>query len=410
MYGHIDASLIVAFVERWQLDTSSFHMSFGEMSIMLHDVWQILRIPIDGAMVTADASVEELQSCVMELFSMTRAELQKGHYFNGGIRAASVLEYCQGDRIADAQAIAWTFLMLGCTLFMDKNGDLIRPSYLLEVQNSVAGAIGLSWGSAALAYLYRHIGIASRGDCGQITGCLTLLQAWIYEYFPCFRPQWEGVTLDPAMPRACMWPSIPLEKSGDRLKSYRVWIDELTADEVMWMPYGPDVITHTPRTIYAGWIRYRDVIEPYMLGICLRQLGYMKTIPRPILRPLKSIRPWSSLKYRVEVPPDMAEDLWTSFPEACMLILSWFTLARTHSDCEEQYMPWYCLHSHPQLLPDMLEPGPVIHTRSNSEVWVSHSANWGEGALDAMNLFDEDVAAEWRQSYDQILDAWNSAK
>ncbi|XP_065871940.1 uncharacterized protein [Euphorbia lathyris] len=207
-----------------------------------------------------------------------------------------------------------------------------------------------------------------------------------------------------------MWPSIALEKSDDRLRSYRARLDRLTADEVMWMPYGPDAITDIPRTTYAEWIRYRDVIEPYMLGRCLRQLGYVQTIPRPILRPLKSVLPSSNLKYRVEVPADMTEDLWTSFPEAVVLVLSRFTLARTPSDCEEQYMPWYYLHSHPRLLPEMPAPGPTIHTRSNSEVWVSRFANWGEGALEAMNLLDEDVATEWRQSYDQILDAWHSAK
>ncbi|XP_065864128.1 protein MAINTENANCE OF MERISTEMS-like isoform X2 [Euphorbia lathyris] len=410
MYSHIDAPLITAFAERWQPDTSSFHMPFGEMSILLHDVWKILRIPIDGAMVTAELSPDELQSCVMDLFGLTRAELMVGHYFSGGIRAASVMELCRGDRIPDAQATAWTWLMLGSTLFVDKSGDRIRPSCLLEVQDSAAGAMGFSWGSAALAYLYRHLGIASRGDCGQITGCLTLLQAWIYEYFPCFRPHREGVTVDPDLPRASMWPSIALEKTDDRLRSYRVRIDRLTADEVMWMPYGPDAITGTPRTTYTGWIRYRDVIEPYMPGRCLRQLGYVQTIPRPILRPSKAVRPWSSLRYRVEVPPVMAQDCWDSFPEAAVLTLSRFTPARIPSACEDQYMHWYTRHSHPHLLQEITAPAPTVHTRSNSEIWVRRLSNWGEGVLDVLKGHDEEDAAEWRQSLEQIMGAWHLAK
>ncbi|XP_065851219.1 protein MAINTENANCE OF MERISTEMS-like [Euphorbia lathyris] len=392
MHSHIDAALITAFVERWQPDTSSFHM------------------PFDGAMVTADATVDELKECVMDLFGATRVELDSRHYASGGIRAASIMERCGGDRIPETQAIAWTWLMLGSTLFVDKSGDRIRPSCLLEVQDSAAGAVGLSWGSAALAYLYRHLGIATRGDCGQMTGCMTLLQSWIYEYFPCFRPHREAVTVDPDLPRASLWPSISMEKSDERLRAFRARLDVLTADEVMWMPYGPDAITETPRTLYSGWIRYRDVIEPYMPGRCLRQLGHVQTIPRPILQPSKAVRPWTSLKYRVEVPAVMVQGIWDSFPQSSVLILSVFTPAHTPSDCEDQYMHWYTRHSHPRLLPEIVAPGPAVYTRSNSEIWVSRLSGWGETVLDHMSHLDEDAAIVYRQSLEEIMDAWHLAK
>ncbi|XP_065860031.1 uncharacterized protein [Euphorbia lathyris] len=42
MFRNLDTPLLTAFVERWQPDTNSFHMPFGEMTIQLHDVWQIL--------------------------------------------------------------------------------------------------------------------------------------------------------------------------------------------------------------------------------------------------------------------------------------------------------------------------------------------------------------------------------
>ena len=38
MHQHIDNALISAFVERWQPDTKTFHMPWGEMTIMLYDV------------------------------------------------------------------------------------------------------------------------------------------------------------------------------------------------------------------------------------------------------------------------------------------------------------------------------------------------------------------------------------
>ncbi|CAI0550262.1 unnamed protein product [Linum tenue] len=48
MMQHLDIALLSAFVERWQPDTNTFHMPFGEFSILLHDVHHILRIPVDG--------------------------------------------------------------------------------------------------------------------------------------------------------------------------------------------------------------------------------------------------------------------------------------------------------------------------------------------------------------------------
>ncbi|CAI0398726.1 unnamed protein product [Linum tenue] len=58
MMQHLDMALLSAFVERWQPDTNTFHMPFGEISILLHDVHHILRIPVDG----------ELSTCRLERF------------------------------------------------------------------------------------------------------------------------------------------------------------------------------------------------------------------------------------------------------------------------------------------------------------------------------------------------------
>ncbi|XP_065853434.1 protein MAINTENANCE OF MERISTEMS-like isoform X2 [Euphorbia lathyris] len=368
MYPHIDMPLISAFVERWQPDTSSFHMPFGEITIMLHDVWQILRIPIEGRLVTADEGSYELQASCMELFEVTREELLTRHYRDGEVFASSVMEMCTGDRIAETEAIGWMWLMFGSTLFIDKSGDRIRPSCLSELQNGLDDVIGCSWGSAALAYLYRQLGIASRGDCGQITGCLTLLQAWIYEYFPCFRVQREGVPVGSDIPRARMWTSGPQEKSDDRLRSFRFRIDRLTAGEVMWMPYGPDIVSCIPRTAYTGWIRYRDMMEPYMPGRCLRQLGFVQTVPMPIIRPSKAVRAWTCSRYRVEHPHVVGDDSWRLFPESCSLMLSRYTPAWSPSSCDDSYMTWYTRYSHPHLMNEIHAPPPVVLTRSNSEI------------------------------------------
>lgn len=232
MFRHLDIPLISAFVERWQPDTNTFHMPFGEVTILVHDVWQILRVPVEGALVTADPDAHQLQCVCMELLGVDREQLTTHHWRSGGVLTDSILSLCGAQRSSETQAIAWMWMLLGSTLFVDKSGNRVRPSILNELKDGVEGIETYSWGAATLAYLYRQLGIASRGDCQGIAGCLTLLQAWIYEYFPCFRPHRDRLAIDEGAPRACSWSVRAEDKSDRRLCALRARLDQLTADEV----------------------------------------------------------------------------------------------------------------------------------------------------------------------------------
>ncbi|WCJ44042.1 hypothetical protein M5689_024735 [Euphorbia peplus] len=63
---------------------------------------------------------------------------------------------------ADTHAIAWMWLLLGCTIFINKSGCQIKPSCLLEIKDILDGVEKYSLGSANLA-LYRQLGVASVG-------------------------------------------------------------------------------------------------------------------------------------------------------------------------------------------------------------------------------------------------------
>lgn len=202
---------------------------------MLHDVWRILRIPVDGRVVSLDGrDVGQLKAAAMEVLGVTMEALMTSHWQGGGVLADSVIRRLEGaGRHENAEAIGWIWVLLGATLFVDKSGNRIRPSCLLEVIDGVGTAHEYSWGSAALAYLYRQLGVASRGDSQGICGCLTLLQAWIYEYFPCFRPHRERMVVgDSEAPRACVWSAQAEGKDVGRLHSIRRRLDQLTASEV----------------------------------------------------------------------------------------------------------------------------------------------------------------------------------
>jgi len=236
MFPYLDMPLISAFVERWQPDTNTFHMPFGEMTIMLHDVFQILRIPVDGRLVSAQGSTSELRCYVAELLGVTPDGLARDTalWSGGGVGIDSLEDLCRRarpPRADDTQLTAYLFLMLGAVLFVDKSGCRIRPRDLLEARDPET-VREYSWGSATLAYLYRQLGIASRADCSGIAGCLTLLQAWIYEYFPAFRPHRERKIIEEGHPRSGMWAVRSEDKSEGRLRSIRARLDRMTASEV----------------------------------------------------------------------------------------------------------------------------------------------------------------------------------
>ena len=51
-YKFVNKVIVSAFVERWQPETNTFHLPFGEMSPTLDDVSVILGIPVIGKSVS----------------------------------------------------------------------------------------------------------------------------------------------------------------------------------------------------------------------------------------------------------------------------------------------------------------------------------------------------------------------
>ena len=63
----IDHGLITTLVERWQLETYTFHLPYGEMSITLQDVEVIFGLPIDGKVLFGPTVVGDWRQLCMEL-------------------------------------------------------------------------------------------------------------------------------------------------------------------------------------------------------------------------------------------------------------------------------------------------------------------------------------------------------
>ncbi|KAH6827913.1 hypothetical protein C2S53_014875 [Perilla frutescens var. hirtella] len=196
------ATGIEAFVERWHPETNSFHLPFGEMNITLDDVYCLTGLSIEGRPV-----------------EFVREDVAGGQH----MLHSRFSELASSDDDFEAVYTASAFLVytLGCTLFTDKTGDRITCNYLrlFEDPNQFEG---YAWGVAALAFLYRQLGVA-----------LTLLKAWIYEHFPTIgRPQ-QNANYCAGQPYAMRWAQQAHGAvSEEVVKAFRAQLDTLRAEDV----------------------------------------------------------------------------------------------------------------------------------------------------------------------------------
>ncbi|XP_057250660.1 protein MAIN-LIKE 1-like [Beta vulgaris subsp. vulgaris] len=181
MFPHHNAPLISAFVERWHPETNSFHLPFGEMTITLHDVSLILGLPINGLAINHPMQQKEsrnsLFSFIGKLLNIDTKEIEFEHA-HGGIKLSKIRETLMDPKNeygADDLARGFLVTLLGSTLFIDKIVD--RASTLLfPLVRDLVSVKSYSWASAALAYLYRELGKATRAETKQLAGSSTLLE------------------------------------------------------------------------------------------------------------------------------------------------------------------------------------------------------------------------------------------
>ncbi|XP_057526176.1 serine/threonine-protein phosphatase 7 long form homolog [Amaranthus tricolor] len=77
---------------------------------------------------------------------------------------------------------AYLLYLIGAVLFSNKTGNRVQLLYLTLLDAPWEVISGYSWGSAALAYLYRRLCEASRKNVKEIAGPLITLQLWAWEH------------------------------------------------------------------------------------------------------------------------------------------------------------------------------------------------------------------------------------
>ncbi|RYR02451.1 hypothetical protein Ahy_B06g081243 [Arachis hypogaea] len=128
-------------------------------------------------------------------------------------------------------ARAYIMMLLSTQLFGDKSANRVHIRWLPFVAN-LDGMRRYSWGSAALAWLYRCMCRVANRNVTNLAGPLQLLQSWIFWRFPSLRPAGFEVF---SFPLASRWSAYlpPNDGKEQRVIRYRLALDRLTARDVI---------------------------------------------------------------------------------------------------------------------------------------------------------------------------------
>jgi len=193
-YSQIDHVLCSAFVEKWQEETSCFHLPFGEVTVTLDDVSCLLHLH-NNCMILSDRSTtraEAIEMMIEHLGADPRDTLKEVTDKKGGHARFSYLRIIFKERLLEQlqayneydmvfmrqlqeQALRIYFLyLLRITLFTSKSVHYVDVSYLKYFRDLELAA-GYAWGAAALSHLYMELSDASHYNTNHLSGYLFLL-------------------------------------------------------------------------------------------------------------------------------------------------------------------------------------------------------------------------------------------
>lgn len=181
----LNAPLLSAFIERWQPDTNTFHMPFGEMTITLHDVAMIMGIKVDG-LPLPHASDNTVLALTARVLHTTVRHVKEWFMLSGvkfkEIRERQTVKEGEMGMPPSIHAVCYLMYLLGGTLFVNRSQDKTRPDWI-HIIHDIERVSQYAWGAATLCYLYRSLGQTSRRETRQMSGCLILLEVFEINIF-----------------------------------------------------------------------------------------------------------------------------------------------------------------------------------------------------------------------------------
>ncbi|KAK1618872.1 hypothetical protein QYE76_024389 [Lolium multiflorum] len=250
----MNAAALTALVDRWRPETHTFHLRAGEMTPTLQDVSMILGLPIQGEPLCMNTASDGWRRQMEDLIGMAppAPENPKERAPAGAPFAWIRTNFGQpppedaNEDTIKTYTRVYLWYMISRTLFANSGGKLAHWCWLKAL---TVLERRWSWGTAALAYLYRQLDEACRRTgSGGIGGCLLLLSVWSWDRLSVGRPRvlterpWPHYrnNLDREPTWAFLWDNVSEMTSDPKImyRQYTEELDTLTAEQVEWEPYG----------------------------------------------------------------------------------------------------------------------------------------------------------------------------
>jgi hypothetical protein len=153
---HMNPCAITTLGDQWRPETHSFHLPCGEMTVTLQDVSMILALPIKGEPVCRNTSSDGWREAMRDLIgnAPTREKMSAGAPYSWIQRNFKKCPEGAGDEVVEIYARAYLWYVVSRVLFSDGTGS---NASFMWLQLFAGWEHNLSWGTAALAYLYRQV-------------------------------------------------------------------------------------------------------------------------------------------------------------------------------------------------------------------------------------------------------------
>ncbi|KAL7166009.1 hypothetical protein ACSBR2_036801 [Camellia fascicularis] len=165
---------------RWRSETHTFHLTSGEATITLQDVSILSGLRVDGNAVIGNSGYDWPAVCNCLLGTVPPTNQLKGLRLNMTwlSQTCGNLPIDADDVTIQRYARAFILQLLGGSIFAGKSGNMVQLMFL-PLQEDFDAIGEYSWGSAALAWLYRELCRASHERMHDISGFLILVQIWV---------------------------------------------------------------------------------------------------------------------------------------------------------------------------------------------------------------------------------------
>jgi len=159
---NLNAAAITALVDRWRPETHTFHLRTGEMTPTLQDVSMILGLPIEGEPLCMSTDSDGWRQQMEALIGMAPEEpedkskdrVPAGATYTWIVENFAHCPVGANEDVIKTYTRVYVWYVISRTLFADGGG---RTAQWMWLKALTVLERKWSWGSAALAYLYRQV-------------------------------------------------------------------------------------------------------------------------------------------------------------------------------------------------------------------------------------------------------------